>query len=229
VILAPLWLLARPIGDQAVEGLVDIRYSEAIISTKAKSMRFLVLPMVGGPIALLVITFVLLVEPAAAREVKAACDGLRPNPRGRTFTTFPSPAPDFRAKDKAGNMISLSAFRGKVVLVNFWASWCNVCKSEKPKLEALQKELGTEDFVTLALASDTDWDDIQLPGTPLTVLLDPPTSNNTIGPIAKSYGITAVPESFVVDKTGQVQFYFVNRRDWDSGIAKTCLRALIDQ
>ncbi len=207
-----------------------IRYPLQLVQglRTGERMRFLILPMVGGPIALLVIAFILLIEPASTREVKAACNGLRPSPRGKVFSSFPSIAPDFRATDRAGNTVSLSAYRGKVVLVNFWASWCNVCKAEKPALEALQEEFADDGFVALALASDSSWKDVQLPETPLTVLLDPPAADETIGQIASSYGITAVPESFVIDKYGQVQFYFVNRRDWDSGIAKTCLRALID-
>ena len=191
--------------------------------------KFIALLVVGGPIALLSISFIQLVQPAAAREVQAACRGLRPSSTGKSFASFPSVAPNFRAQDEHGKMVALSDFRGQVVLVNFWASWCEVCKAEKPALEALQGQLSGESFVTLALASDTDWHKARIPGSRLKILLDPPAPDETLGRVAKSYGITAVPETFVIDKMGRIRHYFINRRDWNSSIANTCIQALIDE
>ena len=143
---------------------------------------------VGGAVALIgVAVFVLflwMVPNAAAHEVQAACHTvmLRDPPRdangqpmlapdgepllspalcpGHTACTAPVPAPDFTAKDVTGKLVKLSDFRGKVVLLNFWASWCGVCKEEKPKLNAMAAEMANrDDFVVLALASDHDWAD----------------------------------------------------------------------
>src|SRR5882724_1515719 len=108
---------------------------------------------VGGAVALIGVTvlglFLWMVPTAAARELKAACGGLHKaddviNPAlcaAGTSCTTPLPAPDFTAQDVTGKMVKLSDFRGKVVLLNFWASWCGVCKEEKPKLDAMASEM----------------------------------------------------------------------------------------
>ena len=62
-----------------------------------------------------------------------------------------SPAPDFQLEDNNGNQISLSALRGKVVLVNFWATWCPPCRAEMPSMEKLNNAMAGEDFVMLAI------------------------------------------------------------------------------
>lgn len=249
--------------------------------------------LVGAGVALLgvvlLVAFLWMVPYAAAREVRAACTGLRPtrpNPnaqcvqndeaciRSRTLAQalcapdapcdFPMPAPDFTAYDHRGKPVHLADFRGKVVLLNFWASWCGVCKTEKPELQHVADELASGDFAVVALASDRTWTDVllaivealapaakipeapeggELPlasalavyqdalpnGVPFHVFLDPPAGQNSnIGAIASRWGITAVPDSVLIDRQGYIRAYFVNKRDWSSPVAQTCLRSLID-
>jgi thiol-disulfide isomerase/thioredoxin len=169
-------------------------------------------------------------------------------------------APDFTAYDNKGKPVKLSDFRGKVVLLNFWASWCGVCKSEKPKLAEMAEELASDDFVVISLASDRSWQDVLLAtvgslsprtkvpegdvtmeqalgvykqalpgGVPFKVFLDPPAGDGNIGAIAASWGIKAVPESALIDRNGVIRAYFVNKRDWESPVAETCLRSVIDE
>jgi thiol-disulfide isomerase/thioredoxin len=227
----------------------------------------------GGAVALIgvivVVAFLWMVPRAAVREVRAACAALRPeavpNPalcrQGDDKCRFPLPAPDFTALDHNGKSVHLSDFRGKIVLLNFWASWCHVCHDEKPSIRDMSEDLGSDDFVVLALASDRRWSDallavvdalvpgIQLPtgndvpmsqvlgiyqqalpdGVPFQVALDPPADDSNIGQIASSWGIKAVPESALIDREGNIRAYFVNKRDWDSSVAETCLRSLIDE
>src|SRR5262249_10483870 len=143
---------------------------------------------VGGAVALIGVAvfalFVWMVPNAAAHELQAACHTvmLRDPPRGPDrqpllspdgepllspalcpggqMCTAPVPAPDFTAQDITGKTVKLSDFRGKVVLLNFWASWCGVCKEAKPKLNAMGGEMANrDDFVVLALASDHNWAD----------------------------------------------------------------------
>jgi thiol-disulfide isomerase/thioredoxin len=83
------------------------------------------------------------------------CPGGRP-------CNLPIVAPDFTAVDHAGRPVKLSDFRGKVVLLNFWASWCAVCKTEKPALTRVAEQLGGDDFVVITLASDRSWTDVLL-------------------------------------------------------------------
>jgi thiol-disulfide isomerase/thioredoxin len=135
---------------------------------------------VGGAVALIGVAvfalFLWMVPSAAAHEVQAACRTLtlkeaqvsadgQPllNPAlcpGGQACSAPVPAPDFTAQDITGKTVKLSDFRGKVVLLNFWASWCGVCKAEKPNLNAMAAEMANrDDFVVLALASDHNWAD----------------------------------------------------------------------
>jgi len=223
---------------------------------------------VGGAVAAIGLAvlamFLWMVPNAAARELAAACRGLKVEaelnpalcPNG-TSCALPVPAPDFTAKDVTGKDVKLSDYRGKVVLLNFWASWCGVCKTEKPALSAMAAEMASGDFVVLALASDHTMEDAltavlealapqavpegkptmekvkaafsqALPNTPFNVLLDPPAGDDNIGKIAASWGIKAVPESALIDRQGNIRAYFVNKRDWQSPVAETCLRSVID-
>jgi thiol-disulfide isomerase/thioredoxin len=176
---------------------------------------------------------------------------------------FPLEAPDFTAIDNNGKPVHLSDFRGKVVLLNFWASWCGVCKTEKPQLASMAQDLVGNDFVVIALASDRSWSDVlvaivdalapsvKVPGSggkevplsdalsayrqalpsgvPFAVFLDKPKGDDNIGMIAASWGIKAVPESALIDRHGIIRAYFGNKRDWESAVAKTCLRSVIDE
>jgi peroxiredoxin len=184
--------------------------------------------------------FLWMTPKAAARETKAACDGLRWSNSNPKLGDLPMEAPEFTAIGHDGKPVKLSDYRGKVVLLNFWASWCNVCKAEKPSLSAMTSELAQDDFVVVTLASDHSWDDVAkvLPnGAPFQVLLDPPSDigrpgpddDDNIGAIAQAWGIKAVPESFLIDKKGNVRMYMINKRDWDSSVAETCLQAMIDE
>jgi thiol-disulfide isomerase/thioredoxin len=225
--------------------------------------------LVGGAAAFIGVAvlavFLWMVPTAAAREFRAACRGLKvapelaPSlcPNGQSCT-LPVPAPDFTAKDVTGKDVKLSDYRGKVVLLNFWASWCGVCKTEKPGLNAMAGEMASDDFVVVTLASDHGWADAlnavleslapqavpagkptmdkvstafrqALPnGTPFKVLLDPPAGDDNLGPITQAWGIKAVPESALIDRRGNIRAYFVNKRDWQSSVAQTCLRSVID-
>lgn len=225
---------------------------------------------VGGAVALIGVAvfalFLWMVPSAAARELQAACRGLKAEAElypvlcpGGAACAAPVPAPDFTAEDITGKKVSLRDFRGKVVLINFWASWCGVCKTEKPALDAMAREMADgEDFVVLAVASDRSWPDAMtavletlrpgavaagkqspeqiadayrkaLPnGTPFKLLLDPPPGDENIGKITASWGIKAVPESALIDRDGNIRAYFVNKRDWHSAVAQTCLRSVID-
>lgn len=192
---------------------------------------------------LLAAQFLALLEPAAAREVQAACQGLRPAATNSALGEIPTqpddpplPAPEFTAQTPSGEQVSLSDYRGEVVMLNFWASWCEVCRSEKPALEALQEDLGPEGLRVVSIASDNDWENVQealegsLPdGTPLDVLLDPPVEGDNLGRIANTYGIGAVPETFLIDREGTIRQYFINKRNWNSSVAKTCIRAFLEE
>ncbi len=207
-------------------------------SKSASPRQIIAMIIVGASCLLIAVQYARLIEPAAAREIKAACSGLRPAADNPIYGKLPSDKiVNFTAQNYKGEMVSLSDFRGKIVFVNFWATWCTVCKSEKPGLETMVGELESDDFVVLTLASNPEWEDIRQymqdnypdQGLPFTVLLDPPSGDSNLGTIARSFGITAVPETFVFDREGRIRYYFINKRDWASGVAETCRRALVDE
>jgi peroxiredoxin len=213
--------------------------------------RFLVdvRALVGGAallatVGLLVGSYLWMVGPAAAREVEAACRGMRPAWQNPAFAKLPADAPDFALKDLDGTTVRLSDFRGKLVLVNFWASWCEVCKSEKHSLAALTREFA-DDLVVLSLASDSEAAAIDdslreamgahgvsssepWGGVPFRVLVDPPADKN-LGTVATAWGLEKVPETFLVDRQGRIRMYLVNKRNWASDVVGTCVQSLIDE
>jgi len=209
---------ARP-APAKTPHMIDARRLGAIVAAGAVSV-------------LLVVLYASMVPPAAAREATAACNGLRPTPVNPALGQLPVVAPDFTVTAHDGKQTKLSDFRGKVVLLNFWASWCGVCKSEKPSLDDMTRELSGKDFEVVTLASDREWDLVRkaLPnGSPFRVFLDPPAGDDNLGQIATAWGIKAVPESFLIDRNGKVRHYFVNKRDWDSDVAETCLKSVIQE
>ncbi|HEY4177394.1 MAG TPA: TlpA family protein disulfide reductase [Kofleriaceae bacterium] len=125
---------------------------------------------VGGGVALfglgLLIAFLVMVPNAAARGDEAACRGLHGfepvNPKlcKNGDCSLPVKAPDFTALDHQGKPVKLSDFKGKVVLVNFWASWCHLCREEKPNLAQMAADMSSKDYVVIALASDHTWTDV---------------------------------------------------------------------
>lgn len=184
--------------------------------------------------AVISINYFRLLKPAQAREIQAACRGMKPSPANRALGNLPAVAPDFAAQDHTGAIVRLSDLRGKVVLVRFWGSWCTTCKAEQPSLEALADDWADDDddLVVLSVASDEDWDAVRTKlaeGSHTRVLIDPPEGDEAVGPIGRAYGVQKVPESFVVDRNGIVRYYFVNKRDWRGSVARTCLRSILDE
>jgi cytochrome c biogenesis protein CcmG, thiol:disulfide interchange protein DsbE len=113
------------------------------------------------------------------------------------------PAPDFEQTTLAGGKLRLSSLHGKVVLVDFWASWCEPCKKELPLLSQLAKRLRPKGVEIVAINVDTKRDSVdqflKQHGIDLPVLLDPK------GAIAQFYEPPKMPSSFVVDKTGRIR------------------------
>lgn len=140
------------------------------------------------------------------------------NWRDSTITTTKQiqvgfPAPDFAFPDLNGQQISLSDHRGKVVLVNIWATWCPPCRQEMPSMQKLYERFRGENFEILAVSIDSTGPEAVAPfmrtmNLTFPALLDP---KGEIGPL---YGLTGVPESIIIDKEGIVVEKIIGPIDW---------------
>ncbi len=125
-----------------------------------------------------------------------------------------------------GQTVSLASLSDKVVLLNFWATWCPPCIEEMPSMIDLQKRMANDPrFVMLAVSADESWDPVRKffgeEKPPFTVLLD------AKGALAKQYGTTMFPETFVV-KGGRIIGFIEGPRKWDQWYAEKYLRELLE-
>jgi thiol-disulfide isomerase/thioredoxin len=142
---------------------------------------------------------------AALALAVASCRNSEPAQIGTT-------APDFTVSD-GQKTIQLSQFRGKPVLLNFWATWCPPCVQEVPDLVALQHQLGDK-VIILAVSMDEDeaayksFTAKNMPG--LLTARDPDHKSSA------EYGTFAYPETFLIDKNGKIQRKFIGAEEWTS-------------
>ena len=124
-------------------------------------------------------------------------------------------APDFKLPALGGSSVRLSDYRGQVVFLNIWASWCPPCREEMPSMEALSKRLKDRPFKMLAVSIDQGGEEVVGPfvgrlGLTMPVLLDPERKTY------KLYGLTGVPETFLIDKNGAVIQRIIGPQTWTS-------------
>jgi peroxiredoxin len=135
-------------------------------------------------------------------------------------------APNFRLQDLAGNVVSLSELRGKVVLLNFWATWCGPCRVEMPSMEQLYRTLPRGEFEILAVSTDPQGVTVTRPfqqeiGLTFPILHDPDMR------IGLTYGARSLPMTVMVDRRGIVRQKIFGAHDWDSPEARDLIRQLM--
>jgi peroxiredoxin len=135
-----------------------------------------------------------------------------PSAAGELKAWTGAPPPSFELKDITGRTHKLADYRGKVVLVNFWATWCEPCRAEMPSLQRLREKLGPAGFVVLAVNADEPEARIRkfLGETPLEfpVLLDPELK------VTRSWNARVLPASFVVAPDGRVRYHVIGEVAW---------------
>jgi peroxiredoxin len=137
-------------------------------------------------------------------------------------------APDFVLPDMNGQVVRLSQLKGKVVLLNIWATWCPPCRKEMPTMQTLYKKMQSADFVMLAVSQDVDGKSTVLPyaregGLTFPMLLD------VQGEVGKEYGVTGYPETFIIDRQGTIVHHHIGYNDWSQPSVEVALRRLADQ
>ena len=129
--------------------------------------------------------------------------------------------------DPQGGTHSLADYKGKVVLLNFWATWCAPCREEMPSLDALQGELGGKDFQVVAIAAGHNpppaiekfMTEAKIANLP--VLLDPRQG------LAREMGVMGMPVTILIDRDGNEIARLIGGADWASEASKTLIRQAI--
>jgi peroxiredoxin len=137
-----------------------------------------------------------------------------------------SPAPEFSLpRLGGGEPVSLRELRGRVVLVNFWATWCKPCEDEMPAMESLYRALQGDDFELLAVSVDAGDEEVEAFRQRLAlgfpILRDPDRR------VATRYQSLRFPESFLIGPDGVVAARFIGPREWDAPEYEARIRELL--
>jgi peroxiredoxin len=144
-------------------------------------------------------------------------------------------APGFTAFDLAGERTSLKDFKGKVLLINVWATWCPPCQEEMPSMQRLYEAVAHEDFEILAVSVDAPFGerdaagqrggDLQAFAERLGITF--PILHDPTGRIQQTYQTTGLPESFVVDRSGIIFKKVAGATAWDAEPNVQLIRRLL--
>jgi len=136
-------------------------------------------------------------------------------------------AKNFTLPDLDGKPHKLSDYRGKVVLVNFWATWCPPCRREMPSMERLAQRLKDQPFVILAINQQEDPEHVFV----FTGQLDPaptfPILFDRDSKVANAWGVLGLPASFILDQQGRVVYRAMGGREFDHPEIERSIRALL--
>jgi thiol-disulfide isomerase/thioredoxin len=139
----------------------------------------------------------------------------------------PKPVPQLTFLDAEGNEVSLTDFRGEVVVLNLWATWCAPCRREMPSLDRLQAKFGGKDLEVIALSLDRGdvgkvravFDELGIAH--LGVYQDPQAR------AGRELGAPGLPTTIVIDRTGQEVGRLLGPAEWDSDDALAVIKALL--
>jgi peroxiredoxin len=138
------------------------------------------------------------------------------------------PAPEFALNDINGKKVSLSEYKGKVVLLNFWATFCGPCKAEMPSLNNLFLALKNDGLIVLAISTDDSEKPIQSfitkKAITFPVLID---KNQEV--YFDKYGVRSIPTSFIIDRDGVIVTRILGERPWDAPEMKEQMRTLLSK
>jgi len=138
-------------------------------------------------------------------------------------TDPPRPAPEIAFADGAGKSLSLADFRGRLVLVNLWATWCEPCIREMPSLDRLRAALPDRDLAIVLVSQDRGGDKVVAPffaklGLKLDTYLDPKSA------VGHAFEVRGLPTTILIDREGRELGRIEGALDWDGGPAQALLR-----
>ena len=123
-------------------------------------------------------------------------------------------APGIKLVDLSDDMHDLANYRGKVVFVNFWATWCPPCLKELPSMQALWDQFKDKDFVMLAVNVGEEHDTVIRFLGSFAVELDFPLLLDSNMSVVRSWPVVGLPTTFIVDKSGRLAYKAMGERDW---------------
>jgi peroxiredoxin len=136
-------------------------------------------------------------------------------------------APEFSLPERAGKVVSLKDLKGKVVMINFWASWCGPCRQEMPLLDQMYKRYNALGFTLLGVNVESDTKDAEkwLKDMPVSfpVLFDKENK------VSKLYSVEAMPSTVFIDRQGNVRYLHKGYKAGDEGEYLNQIRALVKE
>ena len=122
-------------------------------------------------------------------------------------------APNFTLKNLEGKDVSLNEFRGKFVLINFWATWCGPCKIEMPSLETLYQKFKNKNFVMLAISNDMFGQTVVKPFVKAHKISFPILLDQRLK-ASNQFGVVSLPSTFMIDPNGKIIGALYGAEDW---------------
>lgn len=134
-------------------------------------------------------------------------------------------APNFSLKDLKGKTVSFSGFKGKVVILNFWASWCPPCVAEMPSFKKIYSEMKSRGLEVIAVSSDRSARDtrdfVENKGLDFTVLMDEDRN------VSREYKVFSLPTTFLINRNGIIVEKFFGEYDWTDREMKKKIERLL--
>lgn len=174
----------------------------------------------AAPLLLCVTLFVLLFSAAGAATPTDPMQAL-----GLAAPNETVAAPEFSLADLAGKKVQLKAFRGRLVFLNFFATWCDPCREEMPAMERLFRTHQDNGFVVVAVNLQESAKTVR----PFVeeLKLSFPIVLDTEGAVTREYGVRALPVSFLVGRDGNIRWRAIGGRDWQSAEARKLFAQLV--
>lgn len=147
--------------------------------------------------------------------------GLHPLPLD---TSIGKEAPGFALNNLSGNRVSLESFKGKPVLLNFWATWCPYCRKERSHLNELHKDYKDKGLIIVSISTDRSMKKLRkfMADTPADFIV----LSDRDGSVSSSYNIMGLPSSLLIDQEGLIKFKFTGFREWNGKDSRKLIETL---
>ncbi|MEH6496050.1 MAG: TlpA disulfide reductase family protein [Pseudomonas marincola] len=142
---------------------------------------------------------------------------------------IPKPLADFSFKDAEGKNHQISDFKGKVVLVNFWATWCGPCREEMPSIDRLQGEMASDNFTVLAISQDLQGIERVQKFLKSLDIENLAALNDKTVKSGRAAGVFGLPATLLLNRNGLEIARLVGPAEWDTDEAKRLIQTVIDR